>query len=128
MSQISPRLFIALYLDEDVTSVLASALRNRGYQAQSTAEANNLGRGDEFQLLYATERDMAVLTYNAQDFIPLARKWYFAGRTHAGIIVSPQFERRQFGELLRQTLNLMNGLTRPEIYNQVVFLQQFKWP
>ena len=32
-------LFIALYTDEDVTSELAPAIRDRGFVAQSAAEA-----------------------------------------------------------------------------------------
>lgn len=99
-----PRLFIALYTDEDVTSDLAPALRRRGYTAESTAEAGNVGVPDEAQLTYAAERGMAILTYNAQDFIPLARAWYFADCEHVGIIISEQFRQGQFGELLRRVL------------------------
>jgi len=121
-----PHLFIAIYTDEDVTTVLAPALRQRGYTAQSAAEAGNLEIPDETQLTYAAEQGMAILTYNAQDFVPIARAWYFAGREHAGIIVSEQFSQRQFGELLRRMLRLLDSLTADEIYNQVVFLQQFR--
>ncbi len=127
MSQEKLRLFIALYIDEDVTSNLAPALRRHGYTAQSTAEAGNLQLSDEDQLRYATEHNMVILTYNAQDFIPLARTWYFADQEHAGIIVSPQFNRNQFGELLRQILRLLDQLTADEIRNRVVFLQQFSY-
>ena len=67
----APRLFVALYTDEDVTADLAPALRRRGYTAQSTAEAGNFRIPDENQLTYATERRMALLTYNARDFIPI---------------------------------------------------------
>ena len=73
MSQHTSRFLVALYADEDVTTVLAPALRWRGYMAQSIAEAGNTERSDEAQLTYATEQRMAILTYNAQDFIPLAR-------------------------------------------------------
>jgi len=69
---------------------------------------------------------MAILTYNAQDFIPLARAWYVAGRGHSGIILSEQFSRRQFGELLRRILRLLNNLTADEMSNQIVFLQRFR--
>jgi len=120
-----PRLFIALYTDEDVTSHLAPALRRRGYTAQSTAEAHNLGATDEAQLEYATEHGMTILTYNAQDFVPLAQSWYFSGREHAGIVVSEQFSQRRFGELLRQVLRFLNNVTPDEMYNQIFFLQQF---
>lgn len=122
----SSRLFIALYTDEDVTSDLAPALRRRGYTAESALEAGNLNVSDETQLYYAAERDMVLFTYNAQDFIPLARAWYFAGREHAGILLSEQFSQRQFGELLRRILRLLNSLTADEIRNHIVFLQHFK--
>jgi len=81
---------------------------------------------DEAQLIYATEQGMAILTYNAQDFVPLARTWYFSARVHAGIIISEQFSQRQFGELLRRVLRLLNSLTADEMHNRIVFLQQFR--
>jgi len=102
MPQEPPRLFVALYTDEDVTTDLVPALRARGYRAQSALETSNLGISDEAQLTYATENGMAILTYNAQDFIPLVQAWYSAGREHAGLILSEQFSQRQFGELLRR--------------------------
>jgi predicted nuclease of predicted toxin-antitoxin system len=120
------RLFAAVYTDEDVGPHLAPALRRRGHEAQSTEEAANREHTDEAQLSYATTHGMVVLTYNAQDFIPLAHRWYLAGRDHAGIILSEQFSQRQFGELLRRVLRLLDRLTADELYNQVVFLQQFK--
>lgn len=121
-----PRLFIALYTDEDVTSDLAPALRRRGYTVESAAEAGNIGVSDEAQLTYAASRGMAILTYNAQDFIPLARDWHSVGREHSGIVISEQFSQRQFGELLRRVLRLLDSVTADEMYNQIVFLQQFQ--
>jgi len=126
MPQDDSSLFITLYTDEDVTSNLALALRLRGYEAQSTLEANNLGLSDETQLQYAAQQNMAILTCNGQDFIPLAQAWYFAGQEHAGIIISQQFDRHHFGELLRQTLQLLDSLTANQLRNQVIFLQQFR--
>jgi predicted nuclease of predicted toxin-antitoxin system len=109
MSQQSPLLFISLYTDEDVTIELAPALRRRGYIAQSAQEASNREISDEAQLEYASTQGMAILTYNSQDFIPLAERWFFAGHEHAGIIVSQQFSEQQFGELLRQALRLLDN-------------------
>jgi predicted nuclease of predicted toxin-antitoxin system len=126
MPQETPRLFVALYTDADVTADLAPAVRRRGYQAQSAAEAGNLTLSDEAQLCYATDHGMAILTYNAQDFIPVARAWDLAGRGHTGIILSEQFSQRQFGELLRQVLQLLNRVTADEMHTQIVFLQRFR--
>jgi predicted nuclease of predicted toxin-antitoxin system len=122
----APRLFVAIYTDEDVTTDLAPALRRRGYTAQSTAEVGNFRTPDEAQLTFATERGMALLTSNAQDFIPLARSWYRDGREHAGIVISEQMSQRRFGELLRRVLRLLDALTAEEMHNRIVFLQQFK--
>jgi len=126
MTPDSEHLFIRLYTDADVTSDLAPALRRRGYVADSAAEAGNVQVSDEAQLVYAAERGMAMLTYNAQDFIPLAKKWYLASREHAGIIISEQFSQREFGELLRRVLRLLDSLTAEEMRNRMVFLQEFK--
>ena len=69
---------------------------------------------------------MTLFTYNIQHFIPLTQAWYLAGRTHAGLILSEQFSQRQFGELLRRVLRLLNRWTADEVKNQIVFLQQFR--
>lgn len=122
----SEKLFIALYTDEHVPPALVRALRQRGYKAQSTGEAGTEGWTDADQLFYAAERGMAILTYNVSHFAQLARKCHQAGREHAGIILSRPFTRREFGELLRQTLRLLNTLTADEMQNSVVYLQQFR--
>jgi hypothetical protein len=122
----APSLFVTLYTDEDVTADLAPALRWRGYKAQSTLEVDNLGLSDEAQLLFAAERGMAILTYNAQDFIPLARDWFLTQREHAGIVLSEQMSQRRFGELLRRVLRFLNHMTAEEMWNRIIFLQQFR--
>lgn len=117
--------FIRIYTDEHITTLLAPALRRRGYHAQSAVEAGTTGWDDEAHLMYAAERGMAVLTSDAQDFIPLARRWYESGREHGGIIITPEFSRREMGILLRWTLRLLDRLTADELRNAVIFLRQF---
>jgi len=126
MSPPAASLFVALYTDEDVTDDLAPALRRRGYDAQSTAEAGNGSLSDDEQLRYATEQGRAILTYNIEDFISLARQWHAQEREHAGIILSEQFSRRQFGELLRRVLRLLDSVTADEMHHQMMYLQHFK--
>ena len=126
MSEPAAYLFVAVYTDEDVTDDLAPALRRRGYRAQSTAEADNLTISDASQLTYAAEQGMAILTYNIRHFIPLAHTWYEAGREHAGMIVSEQYNQRQFGEILQRVLRFLDSLTADEMRNRAVYLQQFK--
>jgi hypothetical protein len=120
------RRLVAIYADEDVTDLLAPLLRERGFQALSTAEADNFGLTDEEQLEFATLHQHAMLTYNRDDFIFLARRWYDQGREHAGIILSPQFRRREVGELLRQISNLLKTVPAEEMWNTVRHLQSFR--
>lgn len=119
-------LYIALYCDEDVMEEIAKALRQRGYDAVSAAEVGMLGRLDEEQFEYATRQNRAILTYNATDYIRLANTRFNAGKEHAGVILSQQFPRHQFGELLKQLLTLLDTLTQDEMRNQVIVLQSFK--
>jgi hypothetical protein len=120
-----PRLFPAIYTDEDITGKLASALRERGFDAESTAEAGMLSASDDAQLSYASDRGMALLTSNAAHFTQLARQYMEAGRSHSGIIISPeQFGRRRFSELLSAVLHLLNTFTADEMRDCVVYLQQ----
>jgi hypothetical protein len=101
MDNEAEQLFIRIYTDEHITALLAPALRRRGYVAQSCVEANALGWKDEQHLVYAAERGMALMTSDASDFIPILKRWYASKREHAGIILAPEFNRRQMGVLLR---------------------------
>ena len=121
-----PGLFIQIYVDEDSTSALAEALRERGYVAESALEAGLGEANDEAQLTYAASKGMAILTRNNIDFSALSKQWAKSGREHAGIIISEKFSREQFGELLRRTLKLLNTMTADEIQNTFVYLSRFR--
>ena len=122
-----PRLFIALYTDEDITTELAPALRERGFEAQSAVEAGMLNEEDAAQLAYAASRGMTLLSSNVDHFVRLAQSYSAAGASHAGIIVSSeQYGRRRFGEFLRLVLRLLNNLTAGDMRDSVVYLQQFR--
>jgi predicted nuclease of predicted toxin-antitoxin system len=122
----TPGLFIQLYTDEDITTVLAVALRQQGYIAQSAVEAGMKGREDEDQLIYATSHNMAMLVFNGDDFSAVSQRWADAGREHAGIIVSEQLGRNQVGELLRRVLRLLNSRTADEMKNIFLYLSQYR--
>jgi predicted nuclease of predicted toxin-antitoxin system len=119
---------IRLLIDEDVSKgpQLAAALRRRGFEVMAVQEVGRMGLSDDELLDYAVAEGRAFLTFNIKDFVRYARKWYDAGREHPGIIVSTHLTGRQFGELLRCTLNLLNTLTAKEIRNTVRFLQEFR--
>jgi len=113
---------IKLYLDEDVTPVLARLLRERGYDVVSAIDYGHLEWQDEAHLEYAVQEERALFTYNIRDFARLHQRWRLEGREHYGIIVSSQFSFRELGELLRRMLKLLATKKTEEINNQMLFL------
>src|SRR5689334_17631463 len=101
-------LFVRLYLDRHIMARLAADLRGHGYDARTTEEAGLDTASDEEQLAFATSEGRAILTYNIRDFAPLHEQWLADGRPHAGIIVSRQMGRRQYGLLLQRMLRLLD--------------------
>lgn len=126
MSAEDSKLFIAVYTDEDVTDLLAELLRQQGYDAISTQEVELFHTSDEEQLVFAAAQDRAILTFNRDDFSVLFDAWREQGRDHAGIIISQQIGKDKVGELLRQTLNLLNVISADEMRNTLHILQSFR--
>lgn len=63
---------IKLYLDEDVDTLLAKVIRDRGYDVLSTHEANMHKSNDYQQIDFATSQGRAILTHNVRDFYRIA--------------------------------------------------------
>ena len=113
------QLFIELYLDEDVSVLVADLLRARGFVAATTQEAGNLGWSDLQQLEYATAHHQAFLTHNRADFESLARQYFSSGIPHPGIIIAV---RRPPYEIVRRLLVILNSVSRDEIENQLHYV------
>lgn len=84
------RIFIELYLDEDVAVLVADLVRARGFVATTTQEAGMAGEDDPEQLAYAVARHAAMLTHNRKHYETLAKEYFAAGQMHYGIIISTQ--------------------------------------
>jgi Domain of unknown function (DUF5615) len=65
------RLFIRLYLDEDIFKDVARALRLRGFDAVGVHELSRQGLSDADHLDYAASEDRALFTFNAPDYLDL---------------------------------------------------------
>lgn len=74
------RLFIELYLDEDVDVLIAQLMRARGFVVVTTQEVGQLGNNDAEQLAYAFRQHKTLLTYNRVDFEALAQTYFAAGQ------------------------------------------------
>lgn len=113
------RLFIALYLDEDVDVLVAALLRSRGFVVTTTQEANQLQARDADQLTYAVQQGRAFFTHNRVDFETLAQAYGATGRSHCGIIIAT---RRRPHELVRRLLRILNHVTADELENQIRYI------
>jgi predicted nuclease of predicted toxin-antitoxin system len=113
------RLFIELYLDEDVDVLVADLLRARGFVATTTRDAGNLQAADAAQLACAVSRQEALLTHNRADFELLARTYLATGQSHYGIIIST---RHSPYEIVRRLLFILNDVTADEMQDQLRYV------
>ena len=114
-----PRLFIALYLDEDVSVLVADLLRARGFSVETTREAQRLRATDEQQLAYTASQQRTLLTHNRADFERLHRTYMAAGSHHGGILIAV---RHPPHEIVRRLLIILNQVTADEMDDQLRYL------
>lgn len=119
---------IKLYLDEDITGGphLAATLRRRGFDVISTIDAGNRSLDDREQFAYVIAQDRVLVTFNIQDYIPLAQELYANGQEFPGIVVSPHLQGHRFDSLLKLVLNLLNQVDEVSMRNTIRFLQEFQ--
>ena len=117
------RLFIALYLDADVSKKIAEAIRAEGFDAISAAELGQTKFSDEEHLEYARSQQRAILTHNHDDFARLFDQYWRAGKEYYGIIVSEQLP---IGVILTRLLQMLDTISADEIKNSFRNLGEFK--
>jgi len=81
---------IQLFLDEDVHSGLAHALRKRGYDVIHAQELDRKGRSNLDQLFFAIGQERCLFRFNVKDFVILHNEQVKAQQEHWGIIVSTE--------------------------------------
>jgi predicted nuclease of predicted toxin-antitoxin system len=113
------KLFIELYLDEDVDILVAELLKKRGYSVLTAREAGTLGQEDREQLAFAVQEQRALLTHNRVDFERLALEYFECAQEHFGVILAV---RRPPSELVNRLLLLLNEVTAAEFQNQVRYI------
>lgn len=113
------RLFIELYLDEDVHVLIADLLQGRGFVATTTLDEGQLGKSDEEQLAYAVSQQKTLLTHNRHDYELLAKEYASAGKTHYGIILAVRYKPY---EVVRRLMRILNHVSADEMQNQVRYI------
>jgi predicted nuclease of predicted toxin-antitoxin system len=113
------QLFIELYLDEDVSVLVADVVRARGFIAITTREAGQLHANDADQLAYAVSQQKTLLTHNRDDFETLSQTYFATGQPHSGIIIAV---RHPPYELVRRLLLILNQVTADEMQDQLRYI------
>lgn len=113
------KLYIELYLDENIDVLVAKILRARGLTVVTTDDMGHKGSSDPDQLVYAVENGFAIVSMDRIDFEALAKDYFYAGREHFGIFLvtdgSPQL-------IARKLTIFLDFNTADEMRNQVVYL------
>jgi predicted nuclease of predicted toxin-antitoxin system len=112
-------IFIRLYLDEDVSVLVADLLNARGFDALSVRDAGQLQASDAEQLAYAVNHQRALVTHNRGDFEELVQTYFDAEQKHYGVILAV---RRSPQEIAQRLLTILNRVTADEMENQVRYI------
>ena len=109
-----------LHLDADTSKIsLYRALLQRGHDITRTPNKwMPLDADDDDQLLGATGQGRCIFTFNARDFIPLAKRY----PQHSGIILSAQ---RPMPELLKALDRLLSETQAEDWVGQVRWLSEW---
>jgi predicted nuclease of predicted toxin-antitoxin system len=78
----------ALYLDENVSPVVAQILASRKFDVLTACDAGMLRRSDPDQLAFAASVGRCLVSQNVADFVPVHAAWMHAKREHAGILLN----------------------------------------
>lgn len=113
------KLFTALYLDEDVSVLIATLLQARGFEATTARAEGMLGQDDPIQLAHAISLERSMVTHNRVHFEQLHRDYLDDNRHHFGIIVAA---RRSPYEVAQRLAVLLNTLTAAEFENQLFYI------
>jgi Domain of unknown function (DUF5615) len=113
---------ISLYIDEDASrKSFVFALRDLNLDLVTTSEAGNLGLGDPEQLIWATNHNRVIYTFNVQDYCRLHKMYMSSGKKHFGIVVVSR-QNYSVGEQVRGLQKLISSLSLEEMKNQLIFL------
>ena len=108
-----------LYLDEDVSVIVAAILQGRGFDVVTARDSGQLGCSDAEQLAYGTAAGRMLLTHNRVDFERLHKEWLETGKAHSGIIIA---KRRAPTEVSARVGQLLTRLPAEALINQLLYV------
>lgn len=112
-------LFAYVYLDEDVSVLVANLLEARGFDATTVRDEEMLGKDDPEQLAFAVAQSRCIITHNRLHFEELHKEYVTTGQNHFGIVVAT---RRSPYEITNRLATLLDTLTADEFKNQLLYI------
>jgi hypothetical protein len=113
------RLFADVYLDEDVSVLIARLLQARGFDVITARDEGMLSQDDPDQLTHAVSLGQGIVTHNRVHSERLHGENLATGQKHYGIIIA---SRRNPYEVARRLAVLLNTLTADELENQLLYV------
>lgn len=113
------KLFAEVYLDEDVSVLIATLLRARGFDVVTARDEGMLAQDDPDQLAHAVSLGRCIVTHNRVHFERLHGEYLATGQKHHGIIIA---SRRSPYEVARRLAVLLNTLAADELENQLLYI------
>ena len=107
---------VRFHLDEHISTGLAAALRHRGIDVTTTADAGLVGAADRDHLAFGAATGRVVVTQDV-DFLRL----HAEGVPHAGIAYCHS-QSRSIGEVLRRLLLIHAALSAEDVKDRVEYL------
>ncbi|MEX2141806.1 MAG: DUF5615 family PIN-like protein [Pirellulales bacterium] len=116
---------IRFYFDADsMERAVISGLLSSGIDATTALEAGLQDASDEEQLQYANSQGRVLFTFNARDFHRIHTEYSLQGKSHAGIVLSPQ-QRYSIGERIRRLAIVVSTKPAEDIRNHIEFLSNW---
>jgi predicted nuclease of predicted toxin-antitoxin system len=93
-------------------------LRNRGHDVRALAGEGPLS--DEDVLALAADDRRVLITRNSRDFVPLAREWAEADRSHAGIVLIWTLQNNEHAKIVRGIERLLAAYPQERQWHDTV--------
>jgi hypothetical protein len=107
---------IRFHLDENVSGAVASALRRRGVDVTTAADAALIGADDRAHLRFAVQENRVVVSHD-DDFTRI----HSQGVEHAGICYCPK-DKHSMGDLIRLLVLVHECFTAAEMQGHLEYL------
>jgi hypothetical protein len=115
---------VKVYLDEDLSPVIAGLLRKHGIDATTAQEVGNVQLDDRAQLAHAAREGRAIVTANVIDFIELAHEAVATNTEHAGIILAPSSFRGDEFQAIAGAISQALKRYRGSLHGLVLYLRR----